>query len=89
MADSVNLNGYSNPLDAGKQVYWKSGSRSNKTRFSYRNVDSEESSFGIEMTHHHGGGSHGGGSHGGGGVVVFCCITVSTGAAGLRKGKRK
>ncbi|MGM9914666.1 MAG: hypothetical protein ACI31U_05345 [Lactobacillus crispatus] len=42
MADSVNLNGYSNPLDAGKQVYWKSGSRSNKTRFSYRNVDSED-----------------------------------------------
>lgn len=84
MADSINLNGYNASLDGSKPKYLKASgsSRSNKTRFSYREVDNSESSFGIEMTHHHGGGSHGGG------VWVFCCVSISTGAAGLRRNQK-
>lgn len=87
MADSINLNGYNASLDGSKPKYLKAsgGSRINKTRFSYREVDNNESSFGIEMTHHHGGGSHGGGT----GIWVFCCVSVATGAAGLRRRNQK
>lgn len=47
MADSINLNGYNASLDGSKPKYLKAsgGSRVNKTRFSYREVDNNESSF--------------------------------------------
>lgn len=83
MADSINLNGYNASLDGSKLKYLKASgsSRVNKSRFSYREVDNSESSFGIEMTHHHGGGSRTG-------VWVFCCVSVATGAAGLRRNQK-